>query len=74
MVLDQNFLVSWQVVKSDVMDTIKEFFENCNLDARLNRTLITLIPKHDKAYTIRDFRPISCCTTVYKVISKIMAN
>lgn len=38
----------------------------------LNTTLITLIPKSSTANTIRDYSPISCCTTLYKIISKVL--
>lgn len=44
------------------------------MDKRFNRTMVTLVPKRENAKTIIDFRPISYCTTVYKIISKIMSN
>lgn len=44
------------------------------MDPRINTTLVTLSPKHNQVYELRDFRPISCYTTIYKIISKIMAG
>ncbi|XP_058786091.1 uncharacterized protein LOC131660760 [Vicia villosa] len=34
--------------------------------------MVTLIPKKEEARTIRDYRPVSCCSTPYKIISKIL--
>ncbi|CAK8566882.1 unnamed protein product [Lathyrus sativus] len=36
----------------------------------INCSLITLIPKSYEARTIKDMRPIACCSTTYKIISK----
>uniref|UniRef100_A0A803QN82 Reverse transcriptase domain-containing protein n=1 Tax=Cannabis sativa TaxID=3483 RepID=A0A803QN82_CANSA len=40
----------------------------------VNTTLISLIPKKQNAHTLKDFRLISLCSTLYKVISKVLAN
>jgi hypothetical protein len=40
----------------------------------VNCSLVTLIPKHNGAKEIKDYRPIACCSTLYKIISKILAN
>lgn len=40
----------------------------------INKNLVIIIPKSTNANMIKDYRHISCCTTIYKIISKIMAK
>lgn len=40
----------------------------------LNSTFIALIPKADKPSTFDNFRPMSLCNCIYKIIAKIIAN
>jgi hypothetical protein len=42
--------------------------------ARLNRALITLIPKRPDAIEIKDYRPISLVHSFAELFSKIIAN
>lgn len=65
---------SWDTVGTDVISAISEFFRNGRLLKDLNTTTICLIPKMDAACRLGDFRPISCCNLLYKVITKILAN
>ena len=39
----------------------------------LNSTFLALIPKKERPSTFADFRPISLCNLLYKLISKIIA-
>lgn len=65
---------SWDTVGPDIIKAVSEFFRNGRLLKDLNTTAITLIPKKPEASSLGDYRPISCCNIVYKVISKIIAN
>lgn len=38
----------------------------------INCSSVTLVPKVNNASQVRDFRPIACCSIVYKLISKIL--
>jgi hypothetical protein len=40
----------------------------------LNRMNIALIPKIKNPVSITDFRPISLCNVIYKMISRMLAN
>ena len=52
----------------------KNFFSSGKLLKEFNTTIITLVPKVSNTSTMGDFRPISCCNTMYKIISKVLAN
>ena len=39
-----------------------------------NSTFIALIPKVDNPKSLHDFRPISLCTCIYKVITKVISR
>lgn len=68
------FRASWSIVGSDVVAVVQEFFRNGRLLKDFNTTKIALIPKFSEACKLADYRPISCCNLVYKIISKIIAN
>lgn len=62
------FKSSWGIIKHDVLNVVKSFFRRGTMDIKFNNTLETLTPKSNQAKTIREFRPICYCTTVYKII------
>ena len=49
-------------------------FQNGKMPEYLNSTLIALIPKCSGPETIGQFRPISLCNTVYKMVTKTIVN
>ncbi|XP_062112649.1 uncharacterized protein LOC133823816 [Humulus lupulus] len=51
-----------------------DFFESTSIPLSLNSTLLTLIPKVDHPTNAFEFRPIACCNTLYKCISKMLCN
>ncbi|GJU50690.1 putative RNA-directed DNA polymerase [Tanacetum coccineum] len=68
------FKETWDIVASDVVKAVQEFFVNGNLLKELNHTIIALIPKVISPTRINDYRPISCCNVLFKCISKIISN
>ncbi|OAP12460.1 hypothetical protein AXX17_AT1G39630 [Arabidopsis thaliana] len=63
------FWESWYVVKDSTIAAVKEFFRTGHLLKRFNATAITLIPKVTGVDQLSMFRPVSCCTVVYKIIT-----
>lgn len=68
------FKEAWPVIGEDVTKVIQSFFAKGFLPKGLNSTILALIPKKVEAKMMKDYRPISCCNVLYKVISKILAN
>ncbi|XP_055960701.1 uncharacterized protein LOC126667366 [Mercurialis annua] len=64
----------WVIVGNSICSTIRNIFKEGVMESDINRTLISLIPKTEKPETIKDFRPISLCTVVYKILTKVIAN
>jgi hypothetical protein len=62
------------LVKVEVLNCIWNFFKNNSLLRNLNHTFLALIPKSSGSHAANQFRPISLCNIVYKIISKILAN
>ena len=52
----------------------EEFYHHSKFEKSLNATFIALIPKKNDASNIRDFRPISLVGSLYKILSKVLAN
>ncbi|KAJ9561644.1 hypothetical protein OSB04_006804 [Centaurea solstitialis] len=68
------FKKAWEVVGPDITLAIHNFFYRGRLLKSLNHTLICLLPKIPNATRVSDFRPISCCSTLYKCISKVIVG
>ena len=68
------FKESWNIIGKDVVVAVQSFFALGFLPKGLNSTILSLIPKKKEAKEMKDYRPISCCNVLYKLISKILAN
>lgn len=65
---------AWDIIGAEFVLAVKSFFEKGFLPKGVNTTILALIPKKLEAKEMKDYRPISCCNVIYKVISKIIAN
>src|SRR3954467_11108471 len=64
----------WDYIVEEVTVAIIHFFQTDQLLASINHTSLTLIPKILQPKELKDYRPISCCNSLYKFISKALAN
>lgn len=71
---EKIFKEAWAIVGTDFLVAVQSFFRYDFLPKGLNTTILALIPKKNDAQVMKDYRPISCCNVLYKVISKIIAN
>ena len=58
----------------DLCAAVQDFFISDRLLKQINHSVIALVPKSANVSSISDFRPISCCNVIYKVIAKILAG
>ena len=62
----------WHDLKDSICNEVKKAFGLSVILEYLNKTLITLIPKCQYPESLANYRPISLCNSVYKIISKIL--
>lgn len=60
---------SWDILKKELL----EVFENFHEKGIINETYMCLIPKKENSIKIKDFRPISLTTSLYKIVEKVLA-
>ncbi|KAH9648147.1 reverse transcriptase domain-containing protein [Citrus sinensis] len=68
------FQKHWQAVGRGVVTTCLHILNKQSDLASLNHTYIALIPNTEKPKKVTDFRPISLCNVVYRIIAKAIAN
>ncbi|KAL0288305.1 UNVERIFIED_CONTAM: hypothetical protein Sangu_2664900 [Sesamum angustifolium] len=68
------FKKAWNIVGDLVCSAVMDFFRSGRMLRQLNHTIIALVPKSEHSPSVADYRPISCCNVIYKVITKIIAD
>ena len=58
----------------DLLEEVLAAINNATIPDGWNDTTIVLIPKIDNPEMVAQFRPISLCNVVYKVISKMLSS
>ena len=64
----------WSDVGMDISHAVISCLNSGSLLKSINHTFITLIPKVKNPERVSEFRPISLCNVIYKIISKVIAN
>ncbi|XP_074290171.1 uncharacterized protein LOC141616907 [Silene latifolia] len=64
----------WAIVKNDVIKGALNILNSGTVLKDFNKTFIVLIPKNDCPERVGDFRPISLCNVIMKVVTKCIAN
>ena len=64
----------WDIVGEDVSKFCLGVLNDGKQIGEANHTLISLIPKIPEPQRASDYRPISLCTVLYKLISKAIVN
>jgi hypothetical protein len=62
------------LVGPDLLQMVEDTRIKGKISSSLNSTFLVLIPKENCSSTFNDFRPISLCNLVYKLISKVISN
>jgi len=68
------FLDLFEFLGSDLLAVIEDSRVSGRIPASFNSTFIALIPKSDNAESLNEYRPISLCNCIYKIISKVLAR
>lgn len=64
----------WDIVGTSITFAVISFLNSGHMLKQINYTYIALIPKIPSPASPADFRPISLCNVLYKIISKTLAN
>ena len=64
----------WPTVGDAVTQVITSFFVDGRLPKEANSSLIVLISKTSSSSSVNNYRFISLCNVVYKIISKLLAS
>lgn len=64
----------WDIVGDDTIRVCLKILNNKEKMEPINKTLIALIPKTKDPKKMNEFRPISLCNVIYKIIAKVIAN
>lgn len=65
---------TWSIMGNEVIDAVLDVLQGGKVLKTLNTTVITLVPKTKCPTNVIEFRPISCCNTLYKCVTKVLCG
>ncbi|KAJ3687164.1 hypothetical protein LUZ61_016328 [Rhynchospora tenuis] len=73
--INARFIQSnWHTLKPMVLQQVHQFFSTKTMDKDIAKSNLILIPKKDYPQLVSDYRPISVCNVIYKIISKLLSR
>jgi hypothetical protein len=67
------YIATWEWIGQDVIQLVRTSFQTGIMPSHINDTHIALIPKKLVPLVPADYRPISLCNVIYKIIAKCIA-
>lgn len=64
----------WDLIGDEVTSTVLQYLNTVVMPPGRNKTRIVLIPKVQDPQDFSQYRPISLCNVLYKIIVKVLAN
>ena len=68
------FQKNWSLMGNEVCEVLIDILNSGVMPHDLNLTYVAFIPKTHSPTSVMEFRPISLCSILYKIISKVLAN
>ncbi|XP_042012114.1 uncharacterized protein LOC121760525 [Salvia splendens] len=67
------FQACWGIIRADVVEAVVEFFHGVPIPRGIEATILILLQKKRNPTKWLEFRPISLCNVMNKIISKLLA-